>query len=444
MTKLSMRALIALVLALQALGAGSDDRSFFAARRNALMKKIEGSIAVLEGAADTFAYIPFRQDNNFYYLTGIETPQAYLIIDAVEHRSILFLPPRNRMLETWEGPRLYPGEEARLRTGFDDVLDNSRLQSELERRKGSASAIYLPMKPEETAGVSRDRALQFEMAQERSPWDGRIPRAKAFEQNLKKRLGESVNLKDLSPILDEMRRVKDRQEIDCMREAAKIGALGLSEAIGAAKPGIFEYQIAAVAEFLFKWNGAIGPAYFPVVGSGPNSCILHYHDNSRKMESGDLVVMDFGPDYRHYASDITRTFPVSGKFTEEQAKVYQVVLEAQKAAISRIRPGATIEEIGNAAREVIKRAGDGPYWRHGVSHYVGMSTHDVGEIRPLQPGVVLTVEPGVYIAEKQIGVRIEDTVLVTGDGCEVLSKDVPKEIPEIEHLMAMPNRMVLR
>ncbi len=440
MPRLFVRTLIALVLVLQAFGAGSDDRSFYSARRTALMKKIEGSIAVLEGAPGTYAYDQFRQDNDFYYLTGVEVPDAYLIIDATEHRSVLFLPPRNRMLELWEGPRLYPGEEARRLTGLDDVLDSSRLQSELERRKGSSATIYIPMTPEETAAVSRDRALQFNSEREKNPWDGRVSRARAFDQNLKKRLGEAVNIKDLSPILDEMRRVKDKQETDRMREAARLGALGMTEAISATKPGVYEYQIAAVAEFFFKWNGAMGPAYFPVVGSGPNSCILHYHENSRKMETGDFVVMDFGPDYRYYASDITRSFPVSGKFTEEQAKVYQVVLEAQKAAISRVRPGATFDEIGSAAREVIKRSGYGQYWRHGVSHYVGMSTHDVGEIRPLQPGVVLTVEPGVYIADKQIGVRIEDTVLVTDNGCEVLSQGVPKGIPEIEHLMAMPDR----
>jgi Xaa-Pro aminopeptidase len=163
---------------------------------------------------------------------------------------------------------------------------------------------------------------------------------------------------------------------------------------------------------------------------------LHYSANSRQTQPGDLFVLDFGPEYQYYQSDITRTFPVSGKFTEEQARVYRVVLEAQKAALAKVRPGATFADINRAAREVITRHGYGKYWRHGVSHYVGMSTHDVGGSEALEPGVVLTVEPGIYIEEKALGIRIEDTVLVTADGCEIFSRDVPKEIDEIENLMA--------
>ncbi len=436
MLKAASHVFVIFILTLQAFGSEAGDKSFFAARREALMKKIQGSIAVLEGAADTYAYETFRQSNDFYYLTGVETPGAYLIIDAVRHRSTLFLPARNRTREIWEGPRLYPGEEARTLTGCEEVLPDSRLQGELENTRKSARIIYTPTKPEETAAVSRDRAVQSSTAQEQSLWDGRVSRAKAFGQNLKKRLGDSIDLKDLSPILDDMRRVKDTLEIERMREAGRIGALGMTEAIRAAKPGLYEYQIAAVADFVFRWHGAAGPAYFPVVGSGPNSCVLHYHDNTRKLEAGDLVVMDFGPDYRFYESDITRTFPVSGKFSDEQARIYRVVLEAQKAAIETIRPGATFREIGAAARQVVEHAGYIKYWQHGVSHYIGMSTHDVGDMRPLELGVVITVEPGIYLAEKKTGVRIEDTILVTKDGCEILSKGVPKEIFEIERLRA--------
>ncbi len=422
----------------------NSDNSYFASRREAVMKKIEGGAALLQGAADTRAYLQFRQSNDFYYLSGVEVPNSYLLIDAAQRRSLLFVPPRNRMEEIWEGPRLYPGDEAKAATGFDEVLDVSRLGEELDRRKGTLRVLYTPLKPEETASTSRDRAEVFELAMARSPWDGRASREQAFEESLKKRLGNAVAVRDLSPILDEMRRVKDAQEITRLRESGRIGAMGVTEAIRATKPGLYESQLAAVAEFIFKWHGAMGPAYFPIVGSGPNSCLLHYDKNSRRMENGDLVVLDFGPDYRYYHSDITRTFPVSGKFSEEQATVYRVVLEAQNAALSKVRPGATFSEISAAAREVIDRAGYGKSWLHGVSHYVGMSTHDVGETRALEPGVVLTIEPGVYIAEKSLGVRIEDTVLVMQTGCDILSGGVPKDIPEIEHLVAEKSALVPR
>jgi Xaa-Pro aminopeptidase len=414
----------------------AEDISFFAARREALMKRMQGSIAVLEGAPETRSYAAFRQDNNFYYLTGVEVPGALLLLDGVEHRSILFLPPRNKELERWEGPRLSPGPEALAATGMDEVLEDSKLKEELQKRRGGLRELYTTLTPAETAETSRDRALQYEAARKKNPWDGRISRAAAFGDRLQATLGRSVAIRDLSPFLDDMRRVKDSQEIERLREAGRIGALGIQESIRSAKPGMYEYQIAAIADFLFLWHGAMGPAFFPIVGSGPNSCVLHYSENSRKTADGDMVVFDFGADFRYYESDITRSFPISGKFSQEQAKVYQAVLDSQKAATEKVRPGATFTDLNNAARESLDRFGYSRYLTHGVSHYVGMSTHDVGSAVPFEPGVVVTVEPGVYMPEKNLGIRIEDTVLVTRDGYEVLTNLVPKEIPEIEKLMS--------
>ena len=437
-----MRLIPIAFITFSAAGSPDADLACFAARRAVVMSRIEGGLALLQGAAEPRAYAQFRQSNDFYYLSGVEVPDAYLLLDGANRRSLLFLPERNRIREIWEGPRLYPGEDARALTGFDEVLEASRLPGELEKRKENLKAIYTPMKPEEVALTSRDRAMQYETSRERNPWDGRVSREKALEQNLRKRMGDSVEVRDLSPILDEMRRVKDAQEIERMRESARIGAIGIAEAMRSTKPGVYEYQIAAAAEFIFKWNGAMGPAYCAIAGSGPNSCLLHYNRNARRTEPGDLVVLDFGPDYRYYHADITRTFPVSGKFGDEQARIYKVVLEAQKAAIARVRPGATFADLNGAARDVVTRGGFAKNWLHGVSHYVGMSTHDVGEMRPFEPGVVLTVEPGIYIAERSLGVRIEDTLLVTQDGSEVLSIGVPKEIPDVERLMAGKRAMI--
>ncbi len=434
--KATLRILTVVLFLWQGASGRPDDNSFYAARRESLMKKIGGAAAVLQGAPETRAYVPFRQSNDFYYLSGVEVPDAALLIDAARHRSVLFLPPRNKRLELWEGPRLYAGDQARAVTGFDEVMESGRLGEEIEKCRSGHKEVYTPLKPEEIAATSRDRAVEYETARERSPWDGRVPRERAFEQNLKKKLGDSVAVRDLSPILDEMRRVKDAQEVDRMRESARIGAAGIKEAMRSANPGTYEYQLADVAEFIFKWRGAMGYAYFPIVGSGPNSCHLHYSLDTRRIEPGDIVVMDFGPDYRYYHSDITRTFPASGKFSPEQAEIYRIVLAAQKAALDKVRPGGSFRELNDAAREVVGRHGFLSHWLHGVSHYVGMSTHDVGEAQPFVSGVVITVEPGLYFPEKNLGVRIEDTVLVTRDGCEVLSGDVPKEVEEIERLMS--------
>jgi Xaa-Pro aminopeptidase len=420
---------------LQAAGASAYDHSVFAARRESLMKRIEGSVAVLEGAPDTRAYTAFRQDNNFYYLTGAEIPNALLLIDAAQRRTVLFLPPRDKEADRWEGTLFPPGSEARRETGVDEVLELSMFEAELNKRKDSLRVLYTPLSPEETAATSRDRALEHDSARQSDLWDGRISRQAAFKQSLQTRLG-TVSIKDLSPILDGMRRVKDAQEIERLRTAGRIGALGLKEAMRSTRPGMYEYQIAAVAEFIYSMRGAQGPAFFPIVGSGPNSCLPHYSANRRKMEDGDIVVMDFGADYRYYQSDVTRAFPVSGKFSEEQARVYQFVLDAQKAALSKVRPGATFGSLADAAKEVLKRSGYESYLIHGVSHYIGMSTHDVGDSEPFEQGVVITVEPGVYIPEKTLGIRIEDTVLVTKDGYEVLTGEAPKEISEIEKLMS--------
>jgi Xaa-Pro aminopeptidase len=431
-----LRTVLIGIVYLQAAGAFAEDTSYFAARRDALMKKIDGAVAVLQGAPDTRAYAAFRQDNNFYYLTGVEVPNALLLLDASQRHSILFLPGRNEETERWEGSRLSPGPETRRLTGVDEVLELPQFEAELEKRKNALRILYIPLSPQETSATSRDRALQHDAARQEDPWDGRASRESAFERNLQAKLGPSVSISNLSPLLDAMRRVKDAQEIERLRLAGRIGALGLKEAMRSARPGMYEYQVAALAEFIFSWHGASGPAFYPIVGSGPNSCILHYSRNHRIIAAGEIVVMDFGADYRYYQSDITRTFPISGRFNEEQASLYQVVLEAQKAALEKVRPGSSFDALSEAVKQVLERYGYAKYLTHGVSHYVGMSVHDVGNSEPFEPGVVLTVEPGIYMPDKNLGIRIEDTVLVTKDGFEVLTKTVPKELIEIEKLMS--------
>lgn len=400
------------------------------------MDRIGPSVAALQGLPDNRVLAPFRQDNNFYYLTGVETPDALLLLDGVRRQSVLFLPPRDKEREDWEGPALYAGPDARLITGVDAVMDLSEFAGELKDRLKSPQALYTPFMPYEAAASSRERSLRYNEKRLENAWDGRASRESAFREKLKQASGPTAVLRDLSPLLCDMRRIKDAREIEILRAAAGIGALGLKEAIRAAEPGMFEYQLAALAEFVSLWSGASGEAFFAIVGSGPNSCILHSYGKQRRMEAGDIVVMDFGPDFQYYVSDITRTFPVSGKFSMEQARVYRIVLEAQKAALDTVRPGATFADVEDAVRRVLERSGYEEYGMHAVSHYVGMSVHDAGKPAPFEPGVVIAVEPGVYLPQKNLGIRIEDTVLVTEGGCDVLSRGAPKEIAEIESLMS--------
>lgn len=421
-------------IALQIVLAGAEDTSFYAARRKALMNRIEGSVAVLRGASEPDSYTVFRQDNNFYYLTGVEAPGAVLLLDGISRESLLFLPPRDEDREQWDGPQLFAGPEAGIKTGIRVVHGIDDFEDELRKRTCKARQLYTPLSPMETAAMSRDRARRHEISVRADAWDGRISRGEAFTGNLQARLG-AVKIADLSGLLDDMRRIKDAQEIGRLRESGRIGAEGMKEAIRSVRPGMYEYQAAAVAHFVFLWRGASGFAFHPIVGSGPNSCVLHYSLNNRSMAQGDLVVMDFGPDYQYYASDITRTFPVSGRFTAGQAKAYRVVLEAEKAAIAKIRPGASFSELESAVRDVLARHRYADYLPHAVSHYIGMSTHDVGDSEKFEPGVVIAIEPGIYIPERNLGIRIEDTVLVTREGCEILTNDVPRELAEIESLM---------
>jgi len=440
--KASVRVLSLIVLFSFALGisaspifrsAAAAGPAVYAKRRAALMEKIGNDLMVIQGAEEYSTLVQFRQDNNFYYLTGIDdTADAILVLDGKTKRSLLFLPPFDANYEKWFGHRLNPGKEATERTGITESFSNKDFDTKITEMIGNGRSVYISKSPAELGESERGVAAGVEKTELNTPWDKRISRVQAFSNYFE---SKKATIKDVDPILDEMRRLKGQEEIELMRESSAIGSQGHIEVIKAIHAGMYEYEIAALAEYVFKRSGAIGPSYFPIAGSGPNSCALHYSSNNRKMKDGDIVVFDFAPDYGYYASDITRTFPVSGKFTDEQRKVYEVVLAAQKAGIAAVKPGATMADVTKAARDIINAAGYGKYWAHGIGHYVGMGVHDVGSYdKPFEPGVVLTVEPGIYIPEKELGVRIEDVVLVTKDGREVLS-NAPKEIDEIEKLM---------
>ena len=395
-------------------------------RRAALLERVPSGVVVIPAAARggsddmVLQDNDFRQNDYFFYLTGVETPDAWLLLTkSVEGpQSILYLPVADRAREQWTGRMLGPGERAAELTGIADVrpLDTTDLESSIEKaileNPGPVHTVLL-------RGRSNNALVQQWVASGRE-------------------------LRNIQPVLDSMRVVKDEAELKALRRAIAITVEAQRAAMRAAHPGLYEYQLEATIEFTFRSHGADRVGFPSIVGSGPNSTILHYDVNRREMRDGDLVVVDIGAEYGQYTGDVTRTFPVNGRFTARQKAIYDLVLAANQAAIDAVRPGITIRELGSLAREYMQanggtlcgEGGCARYFIHGLSHWLGMRVHDVGDnAMPLEPGMVLTIEPGIYISEEELGVRIEDDVLVTTDGCEVLSVGAPKRADEIERLM---------
>ena len=406
-------------------------------RRGALMDRLDGGMVVLFGGCMPTPGGHFRQDNDFYYFTGIEDTGAIMIMAPRTKESFLFLPrqtPREIMVE---GENLLGDEDAKQKTGFTEIYPVTYFDEFIARNaRRYGLTFHLRLSPRDSVDNARWETLIFVGRKNRTHYNDQISLDNYRIQKLKERY-PVMTFGDITPLIDGMRLVKSAEEIEVLRRNGKISAEGVRQAILATGPGVFEYQIEAAAMHVILKNGAKGAAYPPIVGSGPNSCIWHYNENSRKVKDGDLVLMDFGADLDYLCMDITRTWPVSGKFSPEQREVYQIVLAVQKACIEAYKPGVTSEDVRNHVAEVMRGRGLDPKGlRGGIGHYVGMCVHDVGPRGvPLKEGMVFAIEPALYYPEKNIGIRIEDTVLITKDGCEVLSKDVPKELDEIERLM---------
>ena len=432
------------------------DKKEFPRRRKRLMDMMgDDSVTILPTSPqrtrsrDTLYH--FRPDNDFYYLTGFPEPEAVAVLvpDRPHGEFVLFCRERDPKLETWDG----------LRAGLEGACE----------LYGADDAFPIEDLDDILPGLLEDRErVYYTMGNEQS-FDQRVI---GWVNQVRKRVRSGVNAPDefisLHHILHEMRLYKSRQEIKSMRKAARIAAAAHMRAMRACKPGMMEYQIEA--EFLheFMQSGARNPAYTSIVGGGANGCILHYIDNDAELKDGELLLIDAGAEYDYYASDITRTFPVNGEFSPAQRDIYELVLAAQYAAIEQVQPGRHWNEPHEAAVQVlthglvdlgilkgrvktlIKDKAYTKYYMHRTGHWLGMDVHDVGdykidgEWRMLEPGMTLTIEPGLYLPAmrglakkwRNIGIRIEDDVLVTKDGCDVLSKGVPKEADDIEALMA--------
>ncbi len=409
----------------------------FAGRRQALMHRIKTGVAVLFADHAGPGGAHFRQDNDFFYFTGLEDQGAILVMIPEDGTVALFLPRQMPREEMVEGPNLLADPQGREKSGIEKLFPLDYLDEFLARNLGRLKGgLHLRLSPRDTLTDARAETAIMASRRARSHYNDQLSldnhRAVKFRDRY-----PQVRLLDLTPQIDAMRLIKSQAEIEILRRNGRISAEAVKQAMLATRPGVFEYELEAAAVYQVLLKGARGPAYPPIVASGPNTCIWHYSANSRLLQEGELVLMDFGADLDYLAMDISRTWPVSGRFCEEQREVYRVVLEVQKACIESYRPGVTVEEVKTRVAGILRAKGIDPRGLEGgFGHGVGLAVHDIPLGTVLAEGMVLAIEPGLYYPEKGFGIRIEDTVLITRNGCEVLTAGVPKEIEEIEALLA--------
>lgn len=430
----------------------------YAQRREQLMAKIGKGTAIFRSAPMAVMHndveYNFRQDSDFFYLTGFNEPEAVAVLAPhhEDHRFILFVQPKDLERETWTGYRVGV-EAAKERFGANEVYPIAELDEKLPQYLEKADRIYYRL--------GRDRFFNDIVLKH---WQRQLATYP------KKGYGP-IALEDPAPVLHPMRQIKSAAELELIRTAAAIAADAHNRAREFAQPGRYEYEVQAEIEHTFRLRGAMGPAYPSIVASGANACVLHYTENTRQMQAGDLLLIDAGCAYEYYNSDITRTFPITGQFTPEQKVIYEIVLEAQRQSIAQVQPGTPYKQTHDVAvrviveglmelnllqgdiEEIIKEEKFKPFYMHRTGHWLGLDVHDVGVYQHgetphnLEPGQVLTIEPGIYISpyikpvEGQpevdpkwhgIGIRIEDDVLVTANGCEILTEAVPKRIEDLE------------
>lgn len=407
------------------------------------------AVALVQGAGKNDTADRFRQSNDMFYLCAVETPHAYLVLDARDGRSHLFLPYQSDQHRAHEGPLLHAGDldEAAELTGVDAAHPIGALAAHLER----VGEVFVPMRAGEGAVQSWDTLQRAAQEALSDPWDGRPDRHRWFLARLRERL-PGARLRDLAPVLDALRLVKSPAEIAALRRSGALAASALRAALSVTRPGAYEYELEGAIRGEFLRGGARDHAYRPIVANGENAWYGHYQANDAPLVDGDLVLVDAGPDLAYYASDVTRIWPVNGRYDAVQRQLYGFMVAYHEALLRRLRPGVTAEsvqaqvaeEMGEVVAETAwakpiyaeaaRRALDFP---HHLSHPVGLAVHDVGHYRgtTLTEGVVLTVDPQLIIPEERRYVRVEDTVVVTSDGIENLTDGVPLDLDATEALV---------
>jgi len=406
----------------------------YQARRAKLRAAVDGPVVIFgyTGHEDASEVALFFQEPHFYYLTGHSEPGAALVLipraPTDEPQETLYLPPRDPKQEVWEGPKIGPDDPGvEEKTGFANVEPFANLKGDLEKLAKTYKNVYTILPPSHEEGYPH--------------FTESVAAIRAAVPN--------VNLKDIAPQLDAMRQVKSAGELALMQKAIDASIDAQLDAMKTMRPGLYEYQIAARMKQIHEWAGCAREAYAPIVGTGFNSTVLHYSVLDAEIKDGDVIVMDVGGEYGGYAADITRTIPANGKFTPRQREIYDIVLGAQNAALAAIKPGAVLYGGKGSLQQIVTdyiknskgRDKEGRtlerYYPHGVSHHIGLDVHDPGDrTRPLEAGMVISDEPGIYIPEENLGVRIEDDLLVTQDGYKILTARLPRTAEEIEKIMA--------
>ena len=431
----------------------------YAARRTRVMAGIGEGVAIVLGATEPPGEIAFRQNSQTFYLSGVVEPRAVLIIDGRSRRTTVFLQPANaRRDDSMFGKAMAPGPEAATELGVEEVLPLTGLTAALQALTASGRTVYTPFAAEVLGSQSQGDPTRMWKANREDPWDGRDSREATFIARLKA-TAPSVEIRDLDPIVNALRAVKSAREIVLLREATRIAGEGIVAAMRAARPGVPEYGLQAEADYVFRKNGALGVAYFALVATGRNTYYTHYHRSTEVLKDGELVQFDYAPDYKYYQSDVTRVFPVNGRFTPRQREYYEIYLKLYQALMTSIAvhktPGEvtttalgkmdaimaaypfTDDRIKAAAAKMVEglRARKNP---RGLGHNVGLEVHDVGGLQAdtFEPGRVFTIEPQMRLEDEHLGVRLEDMILITATGYENLSASVPIEMADIERLMA--------
>jgi len=429
------------------LSAGAFDKAEYAARRSRLMEKIGDGAAVFMGASTPSSDNDFRQGHDFFYLTGVEIPDAFLVVDGMKKESVLLF-TMNEATADGEAIPLDLIRKPADYTGIERVLPADQFSAQLAGLANRGRPLYAMFKPEELGREnSNEKFNALQQSMTLSPWDGRLTRELQFVRQLRERFPQA-DVRDSSKLVWDLRKVKSPAELAIMRQAARLGVQAHNALIASTRPGIAERALAAVFEFFCKKDGAQDLAYDTIIMSAKNHAYGHYHKYDRVLNDGDFVILDAAPDYGNYHVDISTTFPASGRFSPRQKELYEVALGVHDVCIENYRPGATFSEIGQKVDAHLKAKGLSQFAQDfrgivrfgGYNHSIGLATHDVmgtfaGPDEILRPGFLFACDIQLFRLDEQIGIRIEDTVAITDNGHEVLSLGVPRTVAEIEAVM---------
>jgi Xaa-Pro aminopeptidase len=431
----------------------------FAARRARVMAQIGNGVAIVLGTTEPPGEVPFRQNSQFFYLTGVTEPRASVIIDGRARTTTVFLQPKTAIQDNSQyGPGMGPGTVAATALGVDAAVDRVEFTAAITALAKDKRTIHTPFAAEVLGSQSQGDPTRLWANNQKDPWDGRDSREMTFVSKLKTAAPNS-RIENLDPMLNALRAVKSTREIAVIREATRVTDEAILAAMKAARPGLHEYELQASAEYVFKKNGALGASYFALIATGQNTYYTHYNRNTSVLADGDLVQFDYAPDYKYYQSDVTRVFPANGRFTPRQREMYEIYLELYQALLTSIQvhktPADCVKDalvkmdaamasyaftdgrIKAAAAKMVEGYRSRQAATRSVGHNVGLEVHDVGGLQAetFEPGRVFTIEPQFRVEEEHLGIRLEDMILITDTGVEVLSGSLPITVAEIEQVM---------